>query len=366
MTIDGPTVSPAIVDTKEPWPRALLASFKRSVIFYLFIPIVLTLISYGTGNRDQLWLTALVNYIATFGIGVTTQLVYFIGERYAFTLPLGLHHVAFLAVGTVLGTEVTLAALSLIGSFDVWKLRNALWLIGAVVGCVNAAITTLYDRLRDQARAEEIRAEQAQQAAVRAELDALRARVHPHFLFNALNTVAALVEEDAKQAAVEAIERLSNLMRYSLEGDAIQSVALKDELCCVEDYLSLEALRFPTRMHSRLTVNGNVRPQRLSVPRFVLQPSVENAVKHGVAASDRPVAIDIHVELESDRLRLCVSDDGPGSSHHTGTKTSQVALRSRLTLMYGDAATMRAGAKNGGGYEVEVMLPIVDRSDDDD
>ena len=210
-----------------------MMSLGRTWIFYLIVPLVLTLILFGAGSSDDIRLTALVNFLATLGIGTATHTLYLLGERRRFVLPFGLHHVVFLVVGTAIGTELALGALSFVGSFDVWSLRLALWIIGSVVGCVNASISVLYRRLREKAQTEELKAEQAQRAAVRAELDALRARVHPHFLFNALNTVAALIEEESKEEAVEAVERLSALMRYSLEGGADQEVALSDELRCV-------------------------------------------------------------------------------------------------------------------------------------
>ena len=353
-------------DDLVPWPQAVLDTYRKDAIFYVVIPVVLTLVQFGFGNTNQIWITALVNVIATICLGSANQFIYLFAERRGFTLPFGLHHLLFLLVGTAIGTELALAALSLIGTFNVWRLRSSLWIIGAVVGSVNAAVSTLYTRLRKKAREEELRAEQAQRAAVRAELDALRARVQPHFLFNALNTVAALIEEDNKVTAVEAVERLSNLMRYSLEGQAEQTVALAEELRCVEDYLGLETLRFPTRLRVVLNVDDAVEPDHVAVPRFVLQPAVENAIKHAVAASDRAVTVTIEVALRDDRLRLQVIDDGPGSTHHTGTKTSQTALGSRLALLYGRDATLQAGPRDSGGYAVEMVLPRVEIEDDDD
>ncbi len=338
-------------------PRGLGYGLARRAVSFAGIAIILTVIMYGTGEREQVALTFLVNLFASAGIGSATEFVYRLGRRRGFTLPLGLHHVVFLSTGTVLGTEVALGLLSLVGTYDAWRLRLALWIIGGVVGCVSAVVSTLYNRLRDKARAEELRAEQSQRAAMRAELDALRARVQPHFLFNALNTVAALIEENQNPAAVEAVERLSNLMRYSLEGEAERTVPLREELRFVGDYLSLEALRFPSRLISSVDVDDTVRSGAVLVPRFVLQPSVENAVNHGVAATERPVTVTVAAGVTDSRLRLRVTDDGPGSNHTRGTKTSQAALRARLALMYGDAAAMSAGPRAGGGYEVEVTLP---------
>lgn len=341
--------------------QSLLAAagtmLRQSWPFYFVVPAILTLIFWGAGDDDQLWVTYLVNFIATVCIGSTTQFIYLLGERLSIEFPLGLHYLLFLVVGTMIGTELTLGALSFVGEFNAWRFRLGLWAIGGVVGCINASVSILYDRLRAKARAEELRAEQAQRAAVAAQLDALRARVQPHFLFNALNTVAALVEEDP-DAAVLAVERLADLMRYCLEGDAEQLVPLAEELRCVEDYLALESLRFPTRLDASIDVDAPVDPATVLVPRFVLQPSVENAIKHAVAQSKGPVAVRCRAERTGERLVLTVTDDGPGTPAKTGTQTSRAALETRLELLYGGAAKLEAGPAETGGYRVHIELPL--------
>lgn len=351
--------SPRPEDEDETLLQAVGSTFRQSGPFYLLVPAILTLFFWGSGEGDKLWLTFTVNLIATVCIGGATQLTYLFGERWRIQFRFGLHYLLFLVVGTGVGTELTLAALRLIGDYQVWPFRLALWTIGGVVGAITASISILYDRLRKKARAEELRAEQAQRAAVAAQLDALRARVQPHFLFNALNTVAALVEEDPA-AAVVAIERLSDLMRYSLEGEAEQLVPLAEELRCVEDYLALEALRFPTRLRARMEIDEAVRPDSVLVPRFVLQPSVENAIKHAVAHSPSPVEVRCCAQRLDDRLRLTVFDDGPGTSSTGGTQTSRAALRTRLELLYGERATLEAGPMPTGGYRVAVEFPATE------
>ncbi|MEL7367946.1 MAG: histidine kinase [Myxococcota bacterium] len=335
-----------------------LTAVGRQVGSFIVIIAALTLIMVAVDRRSSIVVVLLVNTIATLGIGTVTHLLYMLGRRAGWRLPFSLHHFVFVVGGTVIGAEVVLATLSTFASYDPWGLRTALWIIGASVGTTTSVVTALYDALRDRARTHELRAEQAQQAAVRAELDALRARLNPHFLFNALNSVAALIEEQKNDLAVAAVERLSGLMRYSLEGQGGDEVALDAELRCVRDYLELEALRFPTRLKFAMHVASEVEPAEVAVPRFVLQPAVENTVKHAVATTHRPVHVQIEVGRDGHSLVLTVVDDGPGHSGHRGTQTAQSDLRARLALLYGDEASMRAEPRSSGGYVVELRLPL--------
>ncbi|MEM7678441.1 MAG: histidine kinase [Myxococcota bacterium] len=319
--------------------------------------VALTTIMAALDRRSSIWTILMVNSIATVGIGTSTHLLYMLGRRSAWQLPFALHHFIFVVGGTFIGTELAVGVLSLFANYDSWHLRTTLWLIGVAVGSLTSGITILYNGLRERARMEELRAERAQQAAVRAELNALRARVDPHFLFNALNAVTALIEEQKNEVAVTAVERLAGLMRYSLEGQGEDSVSLKVELRYVRDYLALEALRFPKRLHFELYISPDVDPSIVEVPRFVLQPAVENTIKHAVAMTHRRVHILVRVDRQEDQLVLCVIDDGPGMSEHRGTQTAQSDLRSRLALLYGDAASMRAESVVAGGYRVELRLP---------
>jgi len=216
-------------------------------------------------------------------------------------------------------------------------------------------VTSLtYDRLREHVRAVELREQRAQQELLRAQLESLQARINPHFLFNALNTVASLVEDDPERA-VEAIERLSGLLRHSLEGAKEERVALRRELEAVRGYLALEGLRFGARLRHEVVVEPGL--EAVLVPPFVLQPLVENAVKHGIASRREGGSVRVTVTRGEGVVRLVVEDDGPGTSQAPGTRSGNEMLQQRLALLYGPAATFEAGPAANGGFRVELTVP---------
>ncbi len=303
------------------------------------------------------------NLLVSTCIGAATTAVYVFGWG-TLTVPGGplrraLVHGVSVVVGVGLGTEVALAVLSWVhGGVDTSVARLGIWRVGSVITLVVMMGSLSYDRLRAHVRAVELREQQAQQALLRAQLESLQARINPHFLFNALNTVASLVEDDPERA-VEAIERLSSLLRHSLEGAKEERVVLSRELDAVQGYLALERLRFGERLHHAVEVEPGLGT--LLVPPFVLQPLVENAVKHGIAGRREGGRVRVRVTADAQRLRLSVEDDGPGRSQAHGTKTGNDMLRQRLALLYGDAAAFEAGPGPHGGFRVELTIPRTTR-----
>jgi LytS/YehU family sensor histidine kinase len=237
---------------------------------------------------------------------------------------------------------------------DVAAARAGIWRVGLVITAVVMMASLTYDRLREHVRAVELREQRAQQELLRAQIESLQARVNPHFLFNALNTVASLVEEEPERA-VEAIERLSALLRHSLEGAREGRVALRRELEAVRGYLALEGLRFGERLRHAVEVQAGL--ESALVPPFVLQPLVENAVKHGIASRREGGSVRVTIDGDDERLRLVVEDDGPGRSQAPGTRSGNDMLRQRLALIYGSAASFEAGPGPAGGYRVELSIP---------
>lgn len=303
------------------------------------------------------------NLLISVCIGLATTAVYVFGWR---TLKIeggplrrALVHGISIVVGVVVGTEAALLVISLaLGGVDTSEARQGIWRVGLVVTAVVIMGSLTYDRLREHVRAVELREQQAREELLRAQIESLQARVNPHFLFNALNTVASLVEEEPERA-VEAIERLSALLRHSLEGAKEDRVALRRELEAVRGYLELEGLRFGTRLRQAVVVEPGL--EGVLVPPFVLQPLVENAVKHGIASRREGGHVRVAVTAEGERgLRLVVEDDGPGgSSQAPGTRSGNEMLRQRLGLLYGDAATFDAGPGPSGGFRVELTIPRI-------
>lgn len=209
-----------------------------------------------------------------------------------------------------------------------------------------------------RARQAERRGERFRSAARAAELRSLRYQVNPHFLFNAFNSLSALVMTGKGEGAEEMIQRLSSFYRHSLAEDNTGDVALADEIALQRDYLAIEALRFPDRL--RATVDLPEALAYLNVPGMILQPLVENSVKYAVAPVNRPVTISISAREEFGRLVLTVADNGPGvpadASHGFGIGLANV--RDRIEARYGAEATIVSGPIDGG-YRSELRLPMV-------
>jgi two-component system LytT family sensor kinase len=225
----------------------------------------------------------------------------------------------------------------------------------AVVGIVYS----LTDRARLRLR-ERDAARLAQQLS-EAQLASLRMQLRPHFLFNSLNAIMALVRDAENSRAVAALGLLSDMLRTSLEAGARHEVSLGDEITFTRHYLEMEQLRFG----DRLQVMFDVPPELLdaAVPQFVLQPFVENSIKHGILDRRRGGSIAISARLDGDALHLSVVDDGVGLGRASpSSRGSGVGLKnSRLHLahLYGDRAAVRVGAgANGNGVAVEVTMPL--------
>ena len=209
-----------------------------------------------------------------------------------------------------------------------------------------------------RARAAERQGERFRTAAKAAELRSLRYQVNPHFLFNTLNSLSALVMTGKEDRAEQMIQSISRFYRHSLAEDSTGDVSLEDEIDLQEHYLEIEAVRFPERLRVRVDLPPELA--QLKVPGMILQPLVENSVKYGVSASNRPVTISIVAREEYGRLVLRVSDDGPGlpSGHSGGFGIGLANVRDRIEARFGNEATITSG-QSLEGYETELRLPMV-------
>jgi two-component system LytT family sensor kinase len=192
-----------------------------------------------------------------------------------------------------------------------------------------------------------------------AQLDALRKQIEPHFLFNTLNAVSGLVRAGRDEDAVTMIASLSDFLRHTLEGSSRQQVPLAEELQFAEKYLSIEKVRFADRL--RLEVDVPQGLYRAQVPSLILQPIVENAVKHGIAKHAQGGTIRIVASRDLGKLTLTISNDGPPLSAATlcGSGVGHANVRTRLTNLYGDAFEFTIRNSKVGGVQVSVSLPYV-------
>jgi signal transduction histidine kinase len=200
-----------------------------------------------------------------------------------------------------------------------------------------------------------------------AQLQALQRQLHPHFLFNTLNTISALMHRDT-DAADAMLERLSDLLRLTLDRIGMQQVPLKDELDFIEKYLDIERARFGDRLQVHVDVGAGVLDA--AVPTLLLQPLVENAVRHGIAPKVGGGRVDIVARRDGEALRLVVRDNGFGLPadgdrlFNAGVGVSNT--RSRLQHLYGDGHRFQFDRPPGGGLAVTVVIPFLPATESPD
>jgi two-component system, LytTR family, sensor kinase len=208
-------------------------------------------------------------------------------------------------------------------------------------------------------RERELRALQLETRLAQAQLDALKMQLHPHFLFNTLNSISVLMSEDVV-AARRMLTRMSELLRASLENVGRHEVTLREELDFLKNYLEIEQTRFQDRLAVRMEIEPEVLDAR--VPNLILQPLVENAIRHGVAPRAQPGLIEISAARENGAVRLRVRDNGPGlqsSALENLNKGIGISnTQARLHQLYGAGHRFEMKNANGGGLEVAIEIPF--------
>jgi signal transduction histidine kinase len=235
-----------------------------------------------------------------------------------------------------------------------WQMFSGVMVYAAIAGISYAL------QAARRLRHEEARAARAEALHARAELQALRAQLDPHFLFNTLHSVMALVRHEPARAE-DALERFAGLLRYTLHARRGErdDVPLAQELAFVRDVLALERIR----LGDRLRVDEDVDPDALAcpLPAFTLQPLVENAIRHAVAPHARGGTVSIAARRVRGALELRVEDDGPGADPAAVERAQGVGLRvirQRLAARYGGSARMEVDARPGAGFAVRIHIPV--------
>jgi two-component system, LytTR family, sensor kinase len=216
---------------------------------------------------------------------------------------------------------------------------------------------------REEAVNLKAQAAQLQAQLADARLAALRTQLNPHFLFNTLHAVSALVERDPRGVR-RMVARLSELLRTTLDEADEPEVPLSRELTFIERYLEVMQIRFQGRLHVEMNVDSDVRDAL--VPNLILQPLVENAVKHGVNKIDGVGRIEILAHRTGDRVLLAVRDNGPALFRDKPPSSEGVGLRNtraRLLQLYGTEQSLTLRPAQGGGLLAEVTLPYHRGSD---
>ena len=206
----------------------------------------------------------------------------------------------------------------------------------------------------------ELRATRLEAQLSQAQLLALKMQLHPHFLFNTLHSISALLNKDT-EGARKMISRLGDFLRLTLENDGTQEVTLKQEMEFLRCYLEIERIRF----QDRLTTRVHVDPDALDthVPNLILQPIVENAIRHGVAPRSTPGEIEIRAKLEDGLLRIRIRDNGPGLPMNRSTESlfkkglGLANTQTRLNRLYGAHHRFEIANDPAGGLAVTLEIP---------
>lgn len=313
------------------WGRALAVWLAWAWLWALLTPLALRLVERLPLQRPRLARAIGLHLLA--GAAVATLDI----ALFALLAP----HVGALHTGPDWGTTFS----RLLGTNFLLNLP----VYGLVVGVAQAL------RLIRAARERERRALQLEAQLAEARLLALRAQLQPHFLFNALNTVQVLMHEDVALAD-RILVLLSQLLRRALESCARQELELGEELAFLEAYLAIEKTRFADRLSYRIDVDPQLRAAR--VPSLILQPLVENAVRHGLAGQRAPGRIDISARRRGDMLELAVQDNGLGIDPAVPEGVGLSNTRARLKLLYGSRHAFELRPAGAGGLLAALRIPL--------
>ena len=230
------------------------------------------------------------------------------------------------------------------------------WHFNLLVYWVIVAVSFAFGYYR-KFRERELSAAELQKQLAQARLQALQMQLNPHFLFNSLHSIAALMHKDV-EAADGMIARLSDLLRAALDSSDAQEVTLREEFDLLERYLAIEQIRFG----DRLNVSIDAPPELLDarVPNLILQPLVENAIRHGVEPRAKPGRIELRAQSSNGTLVLEVSDNGPGlpSSQPMNEGIGLSNTRTRLRTLYGEAHGFELRQSPEGGLLVRLTIPF--------
>ncbi len=329
------------------------------------------------GMPVALWRTALYQMPSWYVWVPATPLVvrlarsFPLARRERFLRALLVHLVTCLGIGLAYGVVRAVVAPwslpdALMGKFHerTWH-TFVMWVPATALtyAAVFAAATAILHARAAQQRA--VEAAELTASLSRAQLGALRAQIHPHFLFNALHTAAGVVREREPEQAVEVLSTLAEILRDTFRGSPEREIPLREELAWITRYLSIQKARFRERLEIVWRIDENTLDAR--VPQLVLQPLVENAFQHGIARRPGAGRLELSAAREGDALVLLVRDDGPvfsatpastGAASSSDEHTGLANTRARIELLYGTAASLTLSAAPDTGATATVVLPF--------
>jgi two-component system, LytTR family, sensor kinase len=368
----------------RPWLKYWLA-WTAAGLFYITQDFMTRL----SRNESILWRDAVIGWMpAMYICALFTPPILWFGRRWTvdaghrrqrIAIHLGAS-VVFSLVSTALEVPVlaaigTLAPLQNPTSFasDFWHLlpydlHGGMVRYWAVIG-LQALFRSNREARRREHEALELKVQSSQLAEqlTASQLSALKMQMHPHFLFNTLSAIMVLVRQGKGQEAETMLSRLSDLLRHTLDDVDAQEVPLWRELDFLRLYLSIEQVRFEDRLRVRIDAGPEVSDAL--VPHMVLQPIVENAVRHGLGQSEEPVLIHVSISRVNGQLALTVEDDGPGCPDPVFNEKGigLTNTRSRLERLYGTEATFWVENRVPRGVQVTMTLPYrAERPEDEE
>jgi two-component system LytT family sensor kinase len=262
--------------------------------------------------------------------------------------------VAWAGLGTLLRLAIFPPQRDLFIGFVGWVFTTLPFGVGVYFALVGIEHSLFYFA---QARERETQAARLAAQLAEARLSALRMQLNPHFLFNSLNAITVLVRDGNTDAAGRMLELLSDVLRQVLRTESTHETTLAAELEFLERYLAIEQVRFSDRLRPRVEIEPGIGGA--AVPRFLLQPLVENALRHGIARRADAGVLQVRARREGFDLVLTVEDDGPGLAP-ASAGAGGVGLantRARLAALYGERASLEIADAAGGGVVATVRLP---------
>lgn len=314
----------------------------------------------GTGN---FWASASVTLPSWYGWALLTPLIAWLASRVPIRPDAWLKGVvSHLALGVIV-TAVKLVLVYQITQAIAWLPSRGItvqqfhpsyvtyWVI---LGLSFAA--TYYKEYRSR----ELRSVQLETRLAQAQLEMLKMQLHPHFLFNTLHAISTLMHKDV-DAADRMMTQLSDLLRVALDNTGVQEVSLKNELDFLERYLEIEKTRFGDRLQVQMDIDPSTLDAR--VPNLILQPLVENAIRHGIERRTSPGCVDISARRNDGELVVLICDDGPGLKNDGHAELAPgVGLRNtkaRLEHLYGENARLELTNGDSRGVMVKMSIPLV-------
>jgi anti-sigma regulatory factor (Ser/Thr protein kinase) len=325
-------------------------------------------------------ITAVTAIMASYGLAQSAAL--------ALKSPIFLVYFAILAARPIASSTLKAAAVASLTVLEYAALIAAFWLAGrlpvaespvsailgagispldegakllllGVAGAIATYATAWHERLAIRYYRESRDRERLETRLVQAQLQSLRLQLHPHFLFNTLNSINTLITEEPL-AAERMVSGLSEFLRLSLRNAGEQEVPLEREIDLLRHYIDIQRVRFEDRLTVELVVAPETRAAL--VPNLLLQPLVENAIRHGIAPRSAPGRIEIRAERQDAQLKLLVADDGvglPGAADVPAREGTGLGnTRARLRHLYGTAQRFHAGRGAAGGFSVQIAIPF--------